>query len=175
MWKASLRNFYMKLRKHKVDNSQNLNGILFPPNTTWVTPGQIPDLSGAKLIGCDTETKDPNLVTLGPGFVRNDAQVAGISLATEDAAWYFPMRHLGGGNLDPGVVATYVRHVMKNKAKKIFANASYDLEALASENIVVKGDIIDVQLIEALLEEEREEGYALEILCKKHLGVSKDE
>lgn len=165
----------MQRKKHKLDISDNLNGILFPPTTQWVTPNSFPNLSEVKLIGCDTETKDPHLIDLGPGFIRKDAKVVGISLATENKGWYFPMRHLGGGNLDPDVVVSYVKDVMKNKAKKVFANAAYDLEALWSEGINVQGEIFDVQIIEALLEEEREEGYDLNQLCKTHLGTVKDE
>lgn len=165
----------MGKKKFKLDTSNNLNLSLFPPTTNWVMPSSFPDLSGAKLIGCDTETKDPFLKEQGPGFIRKDAYVAGISLATEDKAWYFPMRHLGGGNLDPGIVTSYVHDVMKLPCPKVFANAAYDLEALWSEDIEVKGSIYDVQIIEALLEEEREEDYALETLCKSYLGRQKDE
>jgi DNA polymerase-1 len=162
-------------KKHKIDTSENLNGTLFPPNTTWVMPGYFPDLSGAKLIGFDCETKDPNLMALGPGFIRGDAHVCGIALGTYDRSWYFPMRHLGGGNLDPGIVSAYVKDVMALPCDKVAANAAYDLEALWSEGISVKGKVYDIQVIESLLEEEREEGYDLGTLCKIHLGTKKEE
>lgn len=168
-------NSVRKPRKHKVDKSDNLNLTLFPPNHRWIIPTSFPDLSGAELIGVDVETKDPYLTTQGPGFIRGDAEIVGVTLATEDRGWYFPVRHLGGGNLDPDIVFDYVRDVMKKPIPKVMANASYDLEALWSENIEVKGPVYDVQIAQALLTEDREEGFDLGALGMLHLGESKDE
>lgn len=162
-------------RKQKVDTSNNVNGILFEPTSNWVMPGSWPNLSKAKLIGFDCETKDPKLTSDGPGFIRGDAQVVGIALGTEDRSWYFPMRHLGGGNLDPTHVRNYVADVMKLPCPKIAANAPYDLEALWSEGINVVGKVYDIIIAESLLEEERDDGYDLNTLCRIHLGSSKDE
>lgn len=165
----------MAKKKFKPDTSDNLNGTLFEPRTEWVTPGSWPNLSSAKLIGVDCETKDPNLHNDGPGFIRGDASVVGIAVGTMDRAWYLPMRHLGGGNLDPSHVKAYVQDVMNLPCPKVAANAAYDLEALWSEDITVKGPVYDVTIAESLLEEERDEGYDLNTLCKTHLGTSKDE
>lgn len=148
---------------------------LFPPDYRWNIPTSFPNLNDAELIGVDVETKDPYLTTLGPGFIRGDAEVVGVTLATEDRGWYFPVRHLGGGNLDPDMVFDYVRDVMKKPIPKVMANASYDLEALWSENIEVTGPVYDVQIAQALLTEDREEGFDLGALGMLHLGESKDE
>lgn len=165
----------MAKRKHKVDKSDNLNLALFTPQTNWVVPGEYPDLSGIKLLGADIESKDPNLKTKGPGFLRKDADVAGISMATDDQAWYFPIGHLGGGNLDRGHVIDFCKDVFKTSVPKVFANAPYDLEGLDFLGIKVNGKIHDVQINEALLNEERDDGYDLNTLCRLHLGTSKDE
>ena len=41
----------------------------------------IKKLQSSKYIALDTETCDPNLKTHGPGGVRNDGHLAGISLS----------------------------------------------------------------------------------------------
>ena len=69
------------------------------PDTGWEPPKEFPRLSSASVIGFDTETYDPDLKTKGPG-VRRDGHIIGISVATEDRSWYFPMRHTIGPNLD---------------------------------------------------------------------------
>jgi DNA polymerase-1 len=132
-------------------------------------------LSSAKLIGFDCETKDPKLTSEGPGFIRGDASIVGIAVGTIDRSWYFPMRHLGGGNLDPDNVISFVKDTLALPCPKVAANAAYDLEALWSEGIEVKGKIYDVIIAEALLEEERDSDYSLNTLCKTHLGTTKDE
>lgn len=166
----------IRIKKAKPDKSDNLNLALFQPKTTWVAPSSFPDLSGAKLISGDAETKDPLLSSKGPGFLtRGDALVAGFSLAAGDRAWYFPMNHLGGGNLNPDAVKEYLKDVYKLQCPKVFANAPYDLEALDSLGVDVKGKIYDVQINEALLNEERDDGYDLNTLCRLHLSTNKDE
>lgn len=165
----------MARKKETVDKSDNLNLALFAPKTTWVAPGQFPNLSDIKEIGADIESYDPKLKTKGPGFIRGDASVVGVSLACDDMAWYFPFGHLGGGNLDKSSVVRYLTDVFKAPSDKVFANAPYDLEGLSSLGIKVAGKIYDVQINEALLNEEREDGYDLNTLCRLHLGTFKDE
>ena len=163
-------------RKHKIDTSDNLNLALFTPKTTWQLPTQFPNLSNVKDLGVDIESNDPHLTTKGPGFLRGDASVAGVSLATDDAAWYFPFNHLGGGNLPQHTVVEFLKDTLsKTSFPKIFANAPYDLEGLHSLGVKVAGKIYDVQVNEALLDEERDDGYDLNTLCKIHLGTEKDE
>jgi hypothetical protein len=45
---------------------------LFTPETEWVPPDRLPDLSGHAEIAIDLETRDPNLITMGSGSVRRD-------------------------------------------------------------------------------------------------------
>src|SRR5258706_15832328 len=110
----------MAKKKNKLDRSDGLNLSLFAPNTSWVAPDEFPDLSSAKLIGVDIESKDPKLNTHGPGFIRGDAMIAGVSLAVKDRAWYFPVNHLGGGNLDQGMVFEYLKDTLKRPCDKVF-------------------------------------------------------
>lgn len=73
-------------------------------------------------------------------------------------------------------VTTYLRHVLGRKNRFICgANLQYELEGLESEGIQIQGNFIDVQIAEALIDEETSAGYSLEALCRKYLGGGKDE
>lgn len=148
---------------------------LFTPISEWTPPQSLPDLSNAEYIAIDTETFDPNLNTKGPGFIRNEAFVVGISIATElDHKLYLPIRHRDG-NLDKDLVLRYCREQFSRpRQKKVFANAMYDLEALWSEGIPVKGELHDIQIAEPLLDEDRHGGYSLDSLSLTYLGYGKD-
>ena len=67
----------------------------------WNIPHEFPDLTKYPQIAIDLETRDPNLMTMGPGWARNDGYVVGIAIAAGDQAWYFPIRHENGHNMDP--------------------------------------------------------------------------
>jgi DNA polymerase I-like protein with 3'-5' exonuclease and polymerase domains len=140
-------------------------------------PARFPNLKGVKKIGLDTETNDPNLHERGPGFIRGDAHVAGVSVATDDARWYFPTRHLGGGNMNPDAVNAFLTDLLKEERWIIGASLLYDQEALWSTGITInpKSRLIDVQIAEAILEEERDRNYKLETLCQDYLDTGKDE
>lgn len=57
----------------------------------------------------------------------------------------------------------------------VFANAQYDLGWLRTLGVEVKGRINDVCIADTLIDEERPEGYSLEALAQRWLGVGKDE
>ena len=38
----------------------------------WAPPSSLPDLTNCDRIAIDLETRDPNLLTLGPGWCRDD-------------------------------------------------------------------------------------------------------
>ncbi len=166
----------MAKRKTNFDSCDGLCGTLFPQHSDWSAPKHFPILSGVKVIGLDIETRDPGLKEKGPGFIYDRAEVIGISIATEDESWYFPIGHLGGGNMDKEAVISYVKDVLNVADRTIVgANLQYELEGLDSIGIAIKGKLIDTQIAEALIDEEAPRGYSLEALCVKYLGRSKDE
>lgn len=155
--------------------TEGMNLSLFSPVSEWKATSRFPDLSGAKEIAVDVETKDPLLKKRGPGSIRRDGFPVGIALAAEGFKAYYPFRHLGGGNLDQINVVNYVKDQMKRpEQEKIFANAPYDIEWLDFLGIEVKGRLRDVQIAEVLMDEEQD-SYALDKLGKKYLGEGKDE
>lgn len=150
---------------------------MFEPVSEWVPPTELPDLSQAKMIGIDVEAKDPNLMKQGPGFIRGDAKVVGISLAVDGGPkMYLPFGHEQGGNMDKDLVVRYVKEqVGRSNQIKCGANLMYELEALASLGIEMRGPLYDIQVGEPLLDEDRKDGNSLEVLSQFYLGRGKNE
>ena len=154
-----------------------LNEPLFPPISKWTPPSSLPNLTGVKILGLDTETKDPNLLSMGPGALRGDGYVVGISVATDDDKWYFPIAHEGGGNLDKDKVCAYLKDVLgDDSSAKVGANLLYDLEWLRGDlGIEVRGPLYDVQVAEPILDENKQGGYSLDNLSKSYFNYGKEE
>ena len=72
---------------------------LFTPETEWVMPEELKNLTGAKEVAIDLETNDPNLKELGSGNVIGNGHIAGVSLAIEGWCGYYPIQHEQGGNM----------------------------------------------------------------------------
>ena len=145
------------------------------PDTGWTCPTKFPDLSGAPWISLDTETKDPDLLTKGPGCRRPDSHIVGISVAVPGKAFYFPMRHEGFGdcNLPPDQVLKWASDTLGNPEQPKFgANLMYDLDFLASEGVVVRGKFYDVMTAEPLIDENLFR-YDLDSIAKRRVGEGK--
>lgn len=156
------------------DIKNNTRIVLPEYNKSWKPPKDFPNLSGAKSLAIDTETKDPELLTIGPGWGRGVGHIVGFSVATEDQGWYFPIRHTiqTEHNLNPDNALAWFKDVCNLPMPKIFANAMYDIGWLREEKINVAGQIFDVQWAEALLDDTAR-SYALELISKKYLGEGK--
>lgn len=150
---------------------------LFETPSNWQPPSSLPDLSDAKEIAIDTENKDPRLKDLGPGYVRKDGHVAGISLATDTGfQGYFPFAHLAGGNLDLGIIRSWLLPILANPHRDyIFANAQYDLGWLRTCGLSVGGRIVDISIAATLLDEESPTGYSLDSIGRRYVGRGKEE
>lgn len=146
---------------------------LFAPHSNWSPPTTLPDLSRAKLLAIDTETKDPGLLSKGPGFLRGEADVRGFSVATDNASWFFPLFYPEDNYHDPDAAIAWLRDVCKQECDKVFHNAMYDIEALWSAGIEVKGRWHDTMVYEALLEESK--SVSLNATANRRVGATKDE
>ncbi len=160
----------------RLAQGNDLNGILFEPRSDWTPPTTFPDLSHAKEICIDVETRDPNLTSKGPGSLRKDGYPVGFSIATDDGfSGYYPTRHLAGGNLEESSVLSWLRkELSRPEQHKVGANIPYDLEWLHSVGVHIKGRCHDIQGAESLIDEEKY-NYGLEYLAKEYLGEGKDE
>ena len=140
----------------------------------WFPPEHLPDLSGEKIIAIDTETKDPHLRDLGPGWVRNDGRLIGIAVAASEWSAYLPIAHEGGGNMAKDLVLRWLQDQLDHGMSVVFHNAQYDLGWLLSEDIKVKGPILDTMVAAPLLDENRF-SYSLNALGSTYLGQRKAE
>ena len=148
---------------------------LFTPETEWVMPDELKDLTQYKEIAVDLETNDPQLTTLGAGNVVGRGHIAGVALAVEGWSGYFPIGHENGGNMDTTLVFSWLRDIFKDPNKTfIFHNAMYDVCWLRSVGITIKGKIVDTMIAASLINENRL-SYRLDSLAKQYVGKGKDE
>ena len=153
---------------------RTLQQPLFTPETEWVPPVNLPDLSQHKEIAIDLETRDPNLIKMGSGSVRGDGEIVGIAVAVEGWSGYFPIAHEGGGNMDRDLVLDWFEEVCSNTATKIFHNAMYDVSWIRSLGFYINGGIIDTMIAASLVNENRFR-YTLDAVAKDYVGSGKSE
>ena len=153
---------------------RTLQQPLFTPETEWVPPERLPDLSQHKEIAIDLETRDPNLMTMGSGSIRGDGEVVGIAVAVEGWPGYFPIAHEGGGNMDRDLVLDWFEEVCNTTATKIFHNAMYDVSWIRSLGFRINGGIIDTMIAASLVNENRFR-YTLDAVAKDYVGAGKNE
>ncbi len=115
---------------------------LIYPKSDWTAPSvsALPSWAGARRVGLDIETFDPNLKRLGPGCRREDGFIAGVSFSLSDKhTFYVPLRHLDGGNItNVGAFWQYLReNVKKFRGEVVGANLPYDLDWVGTEPGVV--------------------------------------
>jgi DNA polymerase-1 len=118
----------------------------------------LPDLSSYQgPIALDTETYDPKLTSLGPGFLKGwGSFMIGFSYAMAGGKYgYIPTRH-SHGNYE-GDWKEWLRDLCADKDRTlVFANAKYDIEVLWSENIHISAKIVDIQTLDAIINENNE-------------------
>ncbi len=140
-----------------------------PPRLDWEPTTHLPDLSAAKFISLDTETKDEGLnQKLGPGGVRGMGYILGISVAVDGWSGYINLRHPDSENWSVPMVKRWFKDFMCDGQMKIGANILYDLEWLRAEGFPITGPFYDVQHVEALLDETLGR-YNLDSLMKRYL------
>ena len=153
---------------------RTLQQPLFTPETEWVPPDRLPDLSSHAEIAIDLETRDPNLTTTGSGSVRGDGEIVGIAVAVEGWSGYFPIAHEGGGNMDKDLVLDWFEELLQNTATKIFHNAMYDVSWIRSLGFHINGGIIDTMIAASLCDENRF-SYTLDSIGKDYINMRKNE
>jgi DNA polymerase I-like protein with 3'-5' exonuclease and polymerase domains len=143
---------------------------LFAPRSGWRAPqlSTLPPWPKHGRVAVDIETCDPFLKKLGPS-VRRGGFVVGVSFAFSGRAWYLPMRHDGGGNLDRAQVLAYLKDQAASfRGEIVGANLQYDLDYLAELGIEFQPTFFrDVQLAEPLLDE-LQFSYSLQAIAKRN-------
>ncbi len=155
--------------------TNKLQMAMFPPKSDWLPPEHpFPDILEAKEIAIDVETRDPHLKERGPGWPTKNGEVVGYAIAVAGWKGYFPVAHVGGGNIDTRILNKWLKKVFECPADNIMHNASYDLGWIQAMGFEVKGRIIDTMMTAALLDENRF-SYSLNALCYDYLGKTKSE
>ena len=148
---------------------------LFTPDSDWTPPENLPDLTAAKEICIDLETRDPSIKEKGAGWARGEGEVVGYAVATENWSGYLPVKHQAGGNLNDKLVKTWLQKQIDGGADIICHNASYDIGWMRREGIELKGNkLIDTMVAAPLIDENRF-SYALNALGREYLQERKDE
>ena len=155
--------------------SKGLQLTLTFKKSIWNTPLEYKDLSNAKEIAIDLETRDDGINDrLGAGWALGKGEIVGFAVAVDGWQGYFPFGHLGGGNMIPEQVKAYMKKVCSLPCPKIFHNAQYDVGWLEASGITVNGPIIDTMIAAALIDENRYQ-YSLNSLSVDYLGEIKAE
>ena len=159
----------------KKQNKPELNALqmpLFSKDSKWRPPelGDLPSWSGAKRIGIDIETSDPNLKTTGPS-IRTGGFVCGVSFCLEDdRPYYLPLRHFGGDNVPYAQALFYLKSQAATYTGEIVgANFQYDLDYLEELGIVFPKvrRIRDVMVADPLIFE-LHQSYSLDAIAKRY-------
>ena len=151
-----------------------LQMAMFTPKSEWIPPEQLPDLSSAKTIAIDVETKDPDIKGSGPGWPTGNGEIVGYAVAVDGFKCYVPIKHLGGGNLDERIVNNWMKKVCESPADKIMHNAQYDAGWLRRTGFKINGRIIDTMVVASLLDENRF-SYSLNALAYDYISKTKSE
>lgn len=136
-------------------------------------------------VAFDLETRDNLIKSHGPGWCFRGAgtvsdsspgYVVGVAVAWGDEQTYLPLRHEGGGNLDPDQGDRWLRDLLKNdRITKVAHNAVYDLGwGLTVPDSALRGPVVDTMFATALLDENRFK-YGLDEVGFDYLGERKDE
>ncbi len=128
---------------------------MFAVQTEWDCPEDFPNLSDAKFIAIDLETKDPDLKAKGSGAIQGHGEIVGIAVAVEGWSGYYPIAHEGGGNMDRRIVLEWFKKVCATDAVKIFHNAMYDVCWIKAYGIPINGHLMDTMVMASLIDENR--------------------
>ena len=147
----------------------------FAPKGEWVAPTEFPDLSAYSTVAVDLETRDPHLRERGSGWPRKDGYIIGVAVAVENEAWYFPIRHEIGPNLDVKRTLGWLADLLKEPTRQVvFHNAQYDVGWLLAEGVTIHSAIRDTMVVAPLLDENRF-SYSLNNLSRDYLADIKSE
>jgi len=141
------------------------------------------DYSQSKVLSIDIETFDPELIKMGTGVYRSrplnftdaNGYILGVSMIDEHGtSGYYPLGHY---DTTPEVRSKNIEYLARTLAAdsiKIGANLMYDFDWLENWLLVpVNGEIVDVQIAEALLDETQRK-YNLDFMGKKYFDEGKE-
>jgi DNA polymerase I-like protein with 3'-5' exonuclease and polymerase domains len=156
---------------------------LFTPNSEWIPPTQLPDLSNEKEVAIDIETRDDSLAKdKGPGFYayernnHNTGYICGISAAWREQSIYIPLRHYDTQCLDMDLVQKWLKSLSsQSHTKFVFHNFQYDWGWIQAVFGIQPPFQIDDTMAMASMLDENLSSFSLDNLCKWQGLPGKDE
>lgn len=142
------------------------------PKNTTLSDVEVEIFKSAKLLCIDIETKDPNLIKMGPGTHRKDGHICGVSVGVVheglEIGKYIPLRHCDITDEVSAKNQSLVRTILKAPNEHLGANIIYDLEWLNHEGYETGTQRShDVQYAEPLLNE-YSHSYNLNTVAQKY-------
>lgn len=135
------------------------------------------DLTGSKFICLDTETKDTNLLKMGTGVFRStprdfrndEGYLLGVSIVNDKGVkGYYNLGHYDCTEETRQHNIRYLKEVLALPCLKIGQNIQYDLDWIENWlGIPVNGDLYDIGIAEALLDEHQGH-YSMEFMGTKY-------
>jgi DNA polymerase I-like protein with 3'-5' exonuclease and polymerase domains len=150
----------------KVKSSPNQAPFDFMvPASEWVTPTELPDLSGQH-ISLDLETRDDGLAAnRGAGWATGAGYIVGVAVGWSGGASYIPVRHPDTDNFDRGAVVAWVGGLLRGARSVVFQNGGYDLGWLKADfGLDAPLAMEDTHAASVMLDENRL-SYKLDALC----------
>ena len=149
------------------------------PEPQWHCPTEFPELGSAGALVIDLETEDPGIERGdGPGDVRGEGKIVGIGIGTDTGErWYYPLFHSvcpEQNHPNPDAVFQWAAQELTRPGQlKVGANLLYDLFWLQAYDINVPGPYLDVQWVEALVNESAR-SKSLEALGQRYCDEGKE-
>lgn len=156
---------------------------LFTPQSSWVPPSELPDLSNVPELALDVETRDDKLAhKKGPGFYQfNRADVStgfitGISAAWGNQSIYIPVRHRDTICFDFELVQRWLKSLARQQHTRfIFHNFQYDWGWIQAVFNIPPPEVLDDTGAMAAMVDENQPSFKLEDLCTWQGLPGKDE
>lgn len=129
----------------------------------------VPDSSWNELyIDLETTSGDPKKSSVNPW---HDCYVAGIAITHDDCkdAWYVPVQHHHGVNLDINIVHKWIQDVFKYGNVWVNHNAKYDIQVMSYSFGVTWDKAVYDTLTQAKIVNSDRMQYGLKILAKEWL------
>jgi len=137
----------------------------------YISDNEIAQYKEAYIMAVDIETRDPELLTKGPGTHRGVGYICGVGIGREtpqgDLTHYLSLTHPDTPNDERERNKKVLLDLLATDVQKLGANIIYDVEWLNHEGYTVNGKLNDVQYAEPLIDEYAR-SYSLANLAKKY-------
>lgn len=166
-------------KKHRDPHRGGEQVPMFPPETSWRPPAELPDLRACEAIAVDLECLDEGLANnKGPGWAIGAGHVSGVAVAHPGGSLYAPLRHPDTECFQVDQVVRWLADHAAAGVRFVFHNAHYDigwLRQMAPGVLKPGGFKIEDTNCQAVMLDENRLRYDLDTLCTEHGLPGKDE